>query len=111
MWWQLFTPAFRTRLRVLAGSATGREARVLAAKVSPLLSVFVMLALLVFLPGYGYGLLLTAAIGTFCVCAAIAYALPRPFILVLRAIAADPEKDVVWNRRSQSSDVSNRADR
>lgn len=99
MWWQLFTPAFRARLRFLAANATGREARVLAAKISPLLSASVVLALLFLLPGYGYAALSLLVLGVAGAGAVLAYLVPLPFILLLRFVAADPKEVVLWARR------------
>ena len=98
MWWHLFTPRFRVRLGVLARSAKGREARVLAAKVSPLLSSFAALVILRLLPGYGYIALAATFVGTLALGAVLAYCVPSPFILLLRVIAADFNKVVLWRK-------------
>lgn len=97
----LFTPAFRTRLRHLARTVAGREARVLAAKLSPLLSVFGAVFVLQFFPGYGYVTLAFVICTALLLGSAIAFAVPAPFIALLRFIAADPSKVVLWGKRSQ----------
>jgi len=97
----LFTPAFRVRLRLLAQTATGRQARLLAAKLSPLLSAFAALFALQLFPGYGYITLALIVCVVLLLGAAVAFVVPAPFIMLLRFIAADPSHLVIWPRRKE----------
>ena len=103
MWWQLFTHEFRVKLRLLARNAAGREARVLAAKVSPLLSVFGGLFSLQFFPGYGYAIFASVVVAAIALGALAAYSVPWPFIMLLRFIAADPSDVVLWGKRKKGT--------
>lgn len=103
MWWQLFTHRFRVRLRVLARNAAGREARVLAAKVSPLLSVFGALFTLQYFPGYGYAIFASVVVAAVALGAIVAYSVPGPFIMLLRLIAADQNDFVLWGKHKKGT--------
>ncbi len=99
---QLFTPAFRVRLRHLARTVVGREARILAAKVSPLFSAFGAVFALQFFPDYSYVTLALVACTALVLGAAVAVVMPAPFIMLLRSIAADPCEVVLWEPRKES---------
>lgn len=91
MLYDVFTPEFRKHLNLQVRSATGNEARLLAAKASPVLSLFVAIFLLQYFPNYSYpalGALICIPMG---VGAALAYALPTPFLLILRLLTCDPK--------------------
>jgi hypothetical protein len=96
--YNLFTERFRVRLRLLARDARGGEARKLAAKVSPLFSVFLAIFALGYFPSYGYGTLLLLFLGVVSAGAVLAYCMPSPFILALRGLAADPSQVVLWRK-------------
>jgi hypothetical protein len=103
MWWQLFALAFRRRLSHLARTVDEREARILASKLSPLFSVFGVLFVLQLLPGHGYLALALVASSILLLGAVVAFAVPTPFILLLRIFAADPNKVVLWRGRCDES--------
>lgn len=101
MFLQLFTPAFRVRLRHLAQIVEGRDARLLAAKLSPLPSAFGAIFALQLFPGYGYLTLALIICTILLLGAALAFVMSAPFIALLRFIAADPSEVVLWGRRKK----------
>lgn len=85
----------------LARTAKGREARVLACKLSPLFSAFGVVFALQLFPGYGYLTLALLASVIVLLGAVIAFVVPAPFIGLLRVIAADFNKVVLWRGRRE----------
>lgn len=55
----------------------------------------------ILIPGYGYLTLAFVICTALLLGAAVAFAVPAPFIALLRCIAADPSKVVLWGKRSQ----------
>jgi hypothetical protein len=96
---QLFTSSFRRRLVYLARTVKGREARLLAVKLSPLFSVFGVVFSLQLFPGYGYLTLAWLASVVLLLGAVVAFAVPAPFIMLLRFIAVDFNEVVLWRGR------------
>ena len=84
----------------LARTVEGREARILAAKLSPLFSTFAVVFALQLFPGYGYVTLALLAAAVLLLGAMVAFVVPTPFILVLRIIAADFNEVVLWRGRA-----------
>jgi hypothetical protein len=85
----LFTREFRKRLGARVRTASGRESRVLAAQISPVLSAFVVIGVLGQLPvsstlAAAGVVLLGIGLG-----AIAAYALPHPVLLLMRALTVD----------------------
>lgn len=87
--WILFTPEFRAKLRHLASSSKGSEARSLAAKVSVLPSAFAVLVALQFVPDYGYVALAMMSVAILTAGLVVAYAVPSPFLRLLQLLATD----------------------
>jgi len=88
-------------LQYLAFNRTGRDARLLAVKVSPLLSALAVVLALQFLPNYSYPDLALVVLVVATVGALVAYTVPSPFIRLLRLVASDPGKVVLWRKEKK----------
>jgi hypothetical protein len=98
---QLFTPAFRIKLTDLAHTVVGRAARILAARFSLLLSSFGIIFVQQLFPGYDYVTLGLISCAVLVVGAVVAFAVPTPFIMLLRIVATDPSDVVLWGERDK----------